>query len=114
MVATSIRAIQVGQHSDASVLKTSTVPLVAVTGVNDINIIESKTSPPGCPCENRFFHPWPLGIWCDVEVGSETQHGFEAGDRVAILGNNTCAEYVAVYTINLANLPDNVSLEHLN
>lgn len=127
MVGTSIRAIQVDQHGDASVLKPTNIPRptyqpdqvlvkVAFSGVNYLDVIERKGSHPSPPpvdggrSRTTPFIPGHEASGEIVEVGSEVQHGFKIGDRVAFLGIDTYAEYVAVNTVNLAKLPDHVSL----
>ncbi|KAG0274200.1 NADPH:quinone reductase [Linnemannia exigua] len=127
MVTTTTRAIQVNQHGDASVLKPATVPRptyksdqvlirVAYSGVNYLDIIERKGSFPSPPpvdggrSRETPFIPGHEASGEIVEVGAEVQYGFKVGDRVAFIGIDTYAEYVAVNTINLAKLPDSASL----
>ncbi|KAF9139976.1 NADPH:quinone reductase, partial [Mortierella sp. GBA39] len=127
MVGTSIRAIQVNQHGDASVLKPTTIPRptyqpdqvlvkVAFSGVNYLDVIEREGSHPSPPPVDGGrsraipFIPGHEASGEIVEVGFEAQHGFKVGDRVAFLGVDTYAEYVAVNTVNLARIPDHVSL----
>ncbi|KAF9152057.1 NADPH:quinone reductase [Linnemannia schmuckeri] len=111
MVGTTVRAIQVHQHGDASVLVK-----VAFSGVNYLDVVErrgSHPSPPPVDGGNSRVTPFIPGHEASgeiVEVGSKAQHGFKVGDRVAFVGYDTYAEYVAVNTINLAKLPDHVSL----
>ncbi|KAK3822066.1 MAG: LOW QUALITY PROTEIN: hypothetical protein JOS17DRAFT_777552 [Linnemannia elongata] len=117
MVAASNNDIQVSQHGDASVLKASTVLLPAVKPDQNLVMVGFQLyrhQVQGLsPCESRpssLVTSKVFGVI--VEVGSETQHGFKAGDRVASLGNDTCAESVAVNTVDLTNPPDDVSLRH--
>ncbi|KAF9907316.1 NADPH:quinone reductase [Linnemannia zychae] len=127
MVTVTMRAILVDQHGDASTLKQATVPRptykpdqvlvkVAYSGVNYLDIIERKgsfpTPPPvdGGRSRETPFIPGHEASGEIVEVGSEVQHGFKVGDRVAFIGVDTYAEYVAVNTVNLAKLPDSTFL----
>ncbi|KAF9089355.1 NADPH:quinone reductase [Mortierella sp. AD031] len=118
MVNTSARVIRVAEHGDVSVLQPTTVPRpvlktdqvlvkVAYAGINYIDVSERKgTFPTPAP-----LIPGREASGVIVEVGPEVQHGFKVGDRVAFLGVSTYAEYVAVNTLNLAKLPDHVSLQ---
>jgi NADPH2:quinone reductase len=127
MVATTIRVIQVDQYGDASVLKQAIVPrpihkpdqvLVRVTysGVNYLDVIERQGSLPSPPpvdgghSRKTPFIPGHEASGEIIEVGSKVQLGFKVGDRVAFIGVDTYAEYVAVNTVNLAKLPDSTSL----
>lgn len=127
MVGTTVRAIKVEQHGDVSVLKPAIIPRptfrpdqvlvkVAYSGVNYLDIIEregSHPSPPPADGSQSRATPYIPGHEASgeiAEVGSEAQHGFKVGDRVAFIGSDTYAEYVAVDTVNLAKLPDHISL----
>lgn len=127
MVDTTVRVIKVEQHGDASVLKSVNIPRptfrpdqvlvkVVYSGVNYLDVIEregSHPSPPPVDGGSTRATPFIPGHEASgeiVEVGSEAQHGFKVGDRVAFIGIDTYAQYVAVNTVNLAKLPDHVSL----
>ncbi|KAK3848584.1 MAG: hypothetical protein J3R72DRAFT_377699 [Linnemannia gamsii] len=118
MVNSTARVIRVAEHGDASALQATNIPRpvpnptqvlvkVAYAGVNYIDVSERS---------GKYPTPAPLipgreGSGEIVEVGSEVQGGFKVGDKVAFLGQNTYADFVAVDTIHLAKLPDHVSLE---
>ncbi|KAG0292869.1 NADPH:quinone reductase [Linnemannia gamsii] len=127
MVAITVRAIKVEQHGDASVLKPAIIPRptfrpdqvlvkIAYSGVNYLDIIEREGSHPSPPpvdggrSRTIPFIPGHEASGEIAEVGSEAEHGFKVGDRVAFIGIDTYAEYVAVDTVNLAKLPDHISL----
>ncbi|KAF9910242.1 NADPH:quinone reductase [Linnemannia zychae] len=118
MVNSTARVIRVAEHGDASVLQATTIPRpipkptqvlikVAYAGVNYIDVSERS---------GKYPTPAPLipgreGSGEIVEVGAEAQGRFKVGDRVAFLGTNTYADYVAVDTLHVAKLPEHVSLE---
>ncbi|KAG9070571.1 NADPH:quinone reductase [Linnemannia hyalina] len=118
MVNATSRVIRVETHGPASVLTSTTVPRptpnptqvlvkVVFAGINFIDVAERNGAfPTPVP-----FVPGREGAGEIVEVGSEVQHGFKVGDRVAFLGLATYADYVAVDTDKLAKLPDSVSYE---
>ncbi|KAF9546465.1 NADPH:quinone reductase [Mortierella hygrophila] len=118
MVNATSRVIRVENYGPASVLTSATVPRptpnptqvlvkVVFAGINFLDIMErTGTHPTPVP-----FVPGREGAGEIVEVGSEVQHGFKVGDRVAFLGLATYADYVAVDTVHLAKLPDFVSYE---
>ncbi|KAF9930243.1 NADPH:quinone reductase [Linnemannia zychae] len=128
MVTNAVRVIQVRKHGDPSVLQQATIfrPIiqpdqvlvkVAFAGVNYFDIVERNGSFPSPPpadgghARSTPFVPGHEASGEIVEVGPSAQHGFKIGDRVVFLGNDTYAEYVAVNTVNLAKLPDHISLE---
>ncbi|KAF9138687.1 NADPH:quinone reductase [Mortierella sp. GBA39] len=118
MVNATSRVIRVETRGPASVLTSTTVPRptpnptqvlvkVVFAGINFIDVVERTGAYP-TPVP---FVPGREGAGEIVEVGSEVQHGFKVGDRVAFLSLATYADYVAVDTVNLAKLPDSVSYE---
>lgn len=121
MVNATSRVIRVETRGPASVLTHTTVPRptpkptqvlvkMVFAGINYLDISERTGAYP-TPVP---FIPGREGAGEIVEVGSEVQHGFKVGDRVAFLSMATYADYVAVDTIHLAKLPDSVSYEEVS
>ncbi|KAH7058246.1 chaperonin 10-like protein [Linnemannia elongata] len=120
MVNATSRAILIEARGPVSVLNATSVPRptpkptqvlvkVAFAGINFLDVAE-RTGAFAFPTPVPFI-PGREGAGEIVEVGSEVQHGFKVGDRVAFLSVATYADYVAVDTIHLAKLPDSVSYE---
>jgi NADPH2:quinone reductase len=118
MVNSTIRAIRVDQHGDASVLKSTTIPRptpltnqvlikVAYAGVNFADVGQrSGLYPTPVP-----FTAGGEGSGEIVELGPDVQHGFKVGDRVTFMASGAYADYVVVDTGRLGKLPDHVSFE---
>ncbi|KAF9199001.1 NADPH:quinone reductase [Haplosporangium sp. Z 27] len=114
----TMNAVQIPRHGDSSVLAYVSVPKptpksdqvlvkVAYSGVNFIDTYHRS---------GLYPQPLPFIVGREgsgeiVEVGPEAQGGYKVGDRVAFIGPGSYAEYDAVPTMNLAKLPDAVSLE---
>lgn len=119
---TTMQAIQIQKPGDSSILNLIAVPLptpkpnevlikVAYAGVNYIDTYERS---------GLYPNPMPLIIGREgsgeiVEVGSEVVTGlFKVGDRVGFVHPRGYAEYVALDSLAVTKIPDNISFEQVS